>query len=510
MMSVSTSVKNSLQARVQTRWSDMALVRLSLLVLLFTVAAARESRHLSALFNNDVWWHLRTGIWILEHHAVPHNGLFSQYSDLPWIASSWGYDVLIAAAYKLFGLRAIPMLLMGFKLALAGVTFLLARGWGGNFWTAVLLSAVTQYVLVDLQPTPNLFSIVLLAVELMLLLECRRSGDVRLLFWMPLLFLLWTNLDIQFVIGLFVMAWFLSVLFTEQILRRSGVTWINERQLALPLATAGAVTGVAMGSTLVNPYWFHLFQDVFKNAYSEVSFRYFDEMRAMSFRRPQHYVLLLLVMAAFLALGRQRSRDLFKLGIMIAGSLVAFRIQRDTWCIVLPSVAILADALRAEPRAPAEPAVGANSWKWEKLLLSVMVLAVFVAAASRIPGDNALMHRLGGTFPVKAGDFIRENHLPQPLFNAYKWGGFLTWYLPQYPVAMDRRVDLYGEDLTEQHFKVTGGSQRLDQDPSFSRAQTILLERDSGMARALTTLPALTPLYRMLYSDDVAMVLARR
>ncbi len=509
-MSTGASVKNPLAARRLGSWSDAAPARLSLLLLLFTAAAVHESRHLSALFNNDVWWHLRTGIWILEHHTVPHNGLFSQYSHLPWIASSWGYDVLIAAAYKLLGLRAIPMLLMGFKLALAGVTFLLARGRGGNFWMAVLLSAVAQYALVDLQPIPNLFSIVLFALELVLLLECRRSGDVRLLFWMPLLFLLWANLHVQFVIGLFVMAWFLFALFTEQILRRSGVTWIHERQPAPPLATAGAVTGVAIASTLVNPYGFHLFQDVLKNAYSEVSFRYFDEMRAMSFRRPQHYILLLLVMAAFLALGRQRSRDLFKLGIMIAGSLVAFRIQRDLWCIVLPSVAVLAGALRAEPRAPAERAVGTNSWKWEKPLLSVIVLAVFVAAASRIPGDNPLMHKLRGTFPVKACDFIRENHLPQPLFNAYKWGGFLSWYLPEYPVAMDRRVDLYGEELTEQHFKVTGGSQRLDKDPSFSRARTILLERDSGMARALTTLPALSPLYRVLYSDDVAMVLARR
>lgn len=503
-------MKNPLAARVHCIWSGLLPVRLSLLLVLFAASAVHEACRLSALFNNDVWWHLRTGIWILEHHTVPHTGLFSQYPGLPWIASSWGYDVLIAAAHKLFGLRAIPMLLMSFKVGLAVATFLLARGWGGNFWAVILLSAVAQYVLVDVQPTPALFSIVFFAVELVLLLECRRSGDVRLLFWMPLLFLLWANLHIQFVIGLFVMAWFLFALFTEQILRRSGVTWIHERQPALPLATVGAVTGAAICSTLVNPYGFHLFQDVLKNAYSEVSFRYFDEMRAMSFRWPQHYVLLSLVMAAFLALGRQRSRDPFKLGIMIAGSLVAFRIQRDMWCIVLPSVAVLADAFCAEPQAPAERAVGANSWRWEKPLLSVMVLAVFVAAASRVPNDNVLMNKLSGRFPVKACGFIRENHLPNPLFNAYKWGGFLTWYLPEYPVAMDRRVDLYGEELTEQHFKITGGSQRLDKDPSFSRAQTILLERDSAMARALTTLPALTPLYRMLYSDGVAMVLARK
>ncbi len=125
----------------------------------------------------DVWSHLRTGIWILQNHAVPRTGLFSQYHDLPWMAHSWGFDVLLAAAYKLTGLRALPVLLMVFRVALALVFFLLARGSRQNFWPAVLLAAFAQYPISGLQLQPALCSILLYAIELALLFHARRTGS---------------------------------------------------------------------------------------------------------------------------------------------------------------------------------------------------------------------------------------------------------------------------------------------------------------------------------------------
>ena len=103
-------------------------VQVAALLLLFTMAAWYESAHLTAFADPDVWWHLSTGNWILQNHAVPHGGLFSQSSTLPWTDSSWLFDVLLAAACKFIGLRALPVLLMAFKVAIAVVTFVMARG----------------------------------------------------------------------------------------------------------------------------------------------------------------------------------------------------------------------------------------------------------------------------------------------------------------------------------------------------------------------------------------------
>jgi hypothetical protein len=70
-------------------------VRILALIVLFSASAIYESTHLSALAGSEVWVHLRTGIWILQNHAIPRTGLFSQYSNLAWNDSSWGFDLLL-------------------------------------------------------------------------------------------------------------------------------------------------------------------------------------------------------------------------------------------------------------------------------------------------------------------------------------------------------------------------------------------------------------------------------
>ena len=490
---------------------DSAPMRILALLLLLTAAPVRAAFHIAAFLNGDIWWHLRTGLWILQNHGVPRSGLFSQYADRPWVASSWGFDVLTAGAYTLLGLRAFPALLMGFKLALAAVTFLLARGRRGSFWCAVLLSAIAQYVIVDLQPLPILFSILFFAVELLLLLQSRRCSDMRPLFWLPVLFFLWANLHGQFLNGLLLLSLYLVAEVTESLLHISGVSSFSAPVHSL--AKVAAIAALSVIATLLTPYSFQLFKSAFETAYGKVLFENFLEMQALAFRRPQHFVLLLLVMAAFLALGRQRSRDLFKLGVMSIFVMLAFRVQRDVWCVVFPAIAVIADALadcqhEAEPRKSSH--IWKQGWKWERSLVAVLVVAMFLAAVARIPSNTALMNQASRVFPVKACDFIRANQLPGPLFNAYSWGGFLIWYLPEYPVSIDGRLSLYGDEINERYFKVTNGTQRLETDPSFTGARTILLERDSGMLKALTTLPALREQFRTAYQDEVATVLVRQ
>jgi hypothetical protein len=488
---------------------DSAPVRILALVLLLTVAPLHSAFSITALLDGDIWWHLRTGLWILQNHAFPHSGLFSQYVDRPWVDTSWAFDALTAGAYRLLGLKAFPVLLMGFKLALAAVTFLLAGGRRGSFWYAILLSAIAQYVIVDLLPRPILFSILFFAVELALLLQSRRSSDLRPLFWLPVLFFLWANLHGQFLNGLLLLGLYLAAEVAEFLLHNSGVSAFSAPPHSL--AKVFAVAGLSAVATVLTPYSFQLFSNAFQTAYSNVLFENFQEMQSLAFRRPQHFVLLLLVMVAFVALGRRRSRDLFKLGMLVVFVMLAFRVQRDVWCVVFPAIAVIADALADGQHEP-EARNSIPRWrrKWEEALVGVLALAVFLAAIARIPGIDTLLNRASRALPVKACDFIRANRLPGPLFNSYPWGGFLIWYLPEYPVSIDGRLNLYGDEINERYFKVTGGTERLESEPSFTRARCILLERNSALTKALATLPALQEQFRVAYQDDVATVLVRR
>jgi len=501
------TIQEDLTARTLGSVFDSALMRMLALLLLLTAAPVGSAFSLTTLSNGDIWSHLRTGLWILQNHGVPRSGLFSQYVDRTWVDSSWGFDLLTAAAYKLLGLRAFSALLMGFKLALAAVAFLLARGRRGGFWCAVLLSATAQYVITDLLPRPISFSILFFGVELFLLLQGRRCNDVRPLFWLPVLFFLWANLDGQFLIGLLLLILYVTAEGAEFLLRKSCVSSFPAP--AHPLAKVYAIVGLSLVATLLTPYPFQLFANAFQTAYGKVIFEDFQEMQAMDFRRPQQFVLMLLVMAAFLALGRQRSRDLFKIGAMVIFVMIAFRVKRDVWSVVFPGIAIIADAVLDWHRKP-EPRNRSPLWKWERPLLAALVSVAFLGAIMRLPTSAALINQASRAFPVKACDFIRANQLPGPLFNTYYWGGFLTWYLPEYPVSIDGRLNLYGDEINARYFKVTDGDQRLETDPSFVSARIILFERSSAVIRALTSLPAFHDQFRVAYQDNVATVLVRQ
>src|SRR5256714_10812520 len=227
------------------------------------------------------------------------------------------------------------------KLAIAIVTFLIASAGKANFWTAVALSAVAQYVIPMSQSLPYGVSIVFFGVELLLLERSRQSGSARILYWLPALFVVWANLHVLVVSGLMLLGLFLGSNWLQSVLRSSAATWLERDTRPLPWRQAAGVFACSVFATLVNPYTIQLFPTAYQVLYSDVGFQHFAEMHAMSFRRPQEYALMLLVMAAFVALGRRRSLKIFELLALLVGTLVAFRIQREGWMAALPAGARL-------------------------------------------------------------------------------------------------------------------------------------------------------------------------
>jgi hypothetical protein len=54
-------------------------------------------------------------------------------------------------------------------------------------------------------PRPVYFSMMRFTAELTLILEANRSGRIQPLYWLPLIFLVWADLHIQFIYGLAVL-----------------------------------------------------------------------------------------------------------------------------------------------------------------------------------------------------------------------------------------------------------------------------------------------------------------
>ena len=86
----------------------LRVLRLGALAALFVVIGEMALRLKYFVLDSDIWWHLKVGDWIVDHFAVPHTGILScTAAARPWIAYSWGYEVILSRAYAWFGLIGI-------------------------------------------------------------------------------------------------------------------------------------------------------------------------------------------------------------------------------------------------------------------------------------------------------------------------------------------------------------------------------------------------------------------
>src|SRR5271166_450784 len=390
--------------------------------------------HIGDARDPDVWWHLRTGEWMLQYGAVPHTEPFSIFgAGKPWVAYSWLFELLIFQLYRWLGLVGLVVYSAGMVASIAAVLHRLIRRLQTDFTLAVLLTGVAAFSIYRLYtPRPWLFSILFFSLELDILMQARKTGKMRELLWLPVVFALWANVHIQFIDGLVLLA----IALAESILasKRAGA------QTRLRPGRMSAIAGACVLATLVNPYGWKIYPVAYDLAGQVGDLRQLTEIQAMQFRGPDNWCVLLLVLGAVGVLARARRLVFFEVALLAFGIVVSFRSERDVWMVVIAASAILAAGLtgnsenRLQVKAIYAPVVAAATCLI--LWLGFRVLDV----------DNArLSARLAEDMPVRAVEVVKAKGWSGPLYNDYNWGGYLIWALRQ-PVSMDGRTIVYGNE----------------------------------------------------------------
>ena len=480
------------------------LFQLVLLTAAIVIVPLRCVQKFAAVLDADIWLRLRTGEWITQHHTFPHNGLFTQHTELPWIAYSWGFDLLSWVAFRGFGpngLANITMLLIVLQALLATALFVCLKRTSQRFVGSALMMAGILWVSNSLSLRSLLFSLVFYCVELYLLLSSERDGNEKRLWWLVPIFVLWANLHIQFVYGLFVLGLFaLGMSIAELASRRS--THVTPPKIR-PIR-GWIILGACMLATLVNPYFISVYHTIFAYAGNTTQYDQVIEYAAINFRQPQHYLQLLLVLAAVFVVGWKRSLDPFRIMLLTTTALVAFRSQRDGWFVCIAAGLLLAEAARASDVGEDAASERRAVWAVPAGAFCLAVLVAFVAAERRGLDPQTLIQQIDKEYPVRAASFIAENRLPGPIYNSYNWGEYLVFNLRDYPVSIDGRTDLFGGSM-DTRAMATVNAYDLEHDADFQRARVILIERFLPLASYL----AHDPRYKLMYSDHLAVVFAR-
>ncbi len=454
--------------------------------------------HAAVIADEDVWWHLRAGEWIAQNHAFVRVDSFSRslaeggVSGAPWVDYSWLFEWLMFHLYQAWGLSGVLAYSAGAVLAITAALHRLLTWLEPDASKAALLTAGAMVAMTPLfAPRPWLLSILLFLLELDVLLRVRQTGRGRSLWWLPLLFAVWANLHIQFVDGIIVLS--LAAAEATLVPRREPIrTQLKTRSLWLALA------GCAV-AVMVNPYGWRIYSVAYRLAAQSGPMRFVQEMQALPFRRFGDFLLLALTLAAAATLGARRRLLTFEAALLLFGAGVSFRSQRDLWLLGIVAPVVLAQGSRNTERERSPDDVPL-SW-----LVPIACSAVLGGACLMGIREARLKESLAKTLPVSAVEAIKVRGYTGPLYNTYDWGGYLMWTLRK-PVSLDGRAGLYGDARIESALKTWSAEPLWGADTTFQSARLVIAPRK----QPLTQLLRLSPQFRLVYEDDVALVFVRR
>ena len=467
--------------------------RVAILVLLYAIPAFQA---MLPIDDPDLWWHLRTGQWILEHGRVPMEDPFSVYGmGKPWIAYSWLFEILVYGLFRKLGLSGILLFLVVTSLLIALAIQLSIRRAKLPFLAEVVLLAVAFSSMKPIYtPRSWLFSILFFTIELYILFHMRRTGKLAAGFLLPPLFALWANLHLQFIYGLAV----LGLLIGEAIMYRRLFRQSLERESALPVERLSFIALACVLATFITPYHYHLYRPLFEISLQTGAFQNISELHPLFFRSPADWFVLALTIGAAYVLGSQRYLLSFPFLLLLMGAFLAFRARRDVWVVVLAATFIISEYQRVINSG--------GSFALTRVRIACVVvgvmLAVYLIGWHRQLSEPKLQAFVERDFPVGAVHFINQNKFAGPLYNNLDWGGYLIWSLPNLPVSMDGRMNVHGDQRIERSLATWAGYKGWDSDPELMNSRLVI----AGVERPLTSLLRIDPRFKLVFEDGTAAV----
>lgn len=450
----------------------------------------------------DIWSNLRTGEWIVQHHAVPHTDPFSiSGAGRPWVAYSWTFEILafwIARHWDLLGLAALRV---GMGLAVMWAFYRLLRNNVPGFWRAVGLTALGSYVMVRaFAVRPGSLTILFFIFELMLLWEADRTGRGGKLWLLPPLLCLWANVHVQFVYGLFVLGLFCIEPLLDRVFRYRREV-VKETQLSNRLLWVLLVLSTA--ATLLNPYGWGVYLVIFEYGHQFWSRRYILDMNPLPFDQLSDYLAVLISLATAFILARSRKVRPLYVVLLVWVTVFALRAQRDIWLLAIIGCLLIGTSSPDRTR-PVDPALELEP---RARLGAVAAIIAILAIAWQYfaPTNRELLSDLALRFPLGSVAYIHEHHLQGPIFNNYDWGGFLIYAMPEEKVAIDGRTNVHDAAEIARSFNTWSGGPEWQSDPLLQRANLVI----ASPAFALTQLLKMDPQWRPVFDDGVSLVFER-
>ena len=478
------------------------------------------------LGDGDTGWHIRAGDWILENRRVPDKDIFSfTMPDKPWYAWEWLWDALFAALHRRFGMEGVVLA----SFLLLSVTFVLlyrvVRRRAGNVLAAIFATGLAAAVSsIHWLARPHLVTFLFLVI-FMAIVDRAREGRTKLLFLLPPLTVLWTNLHGGFLVGLSL----LGALAAGEVLAAAASGHSEGRKSHLNQAGVyGLALAACLASTLLNPYGFRLHTHIYRYLTESYHREFIHEFRSLSFQDPISLYLEPLLLLAAIALYRLLARRRFGDAILIlAWTHLALQMARN-----IPILAIMVAPLIAETLAGLvaefttadlaswlrRGAQGLQTFAAEigsidavgrfhltSVGLFFVVLAVVFAPN---PPERFIVKYDEKKYPEKALSFLAGSDLSRErIFTSDEWGDYLIYKLyPSVKVFLDGRSDFYGPEFGREYVDSMNVKHSWEGLLRNHQIDTVLLPVGFPLASTMKE----SRRWKVVYDDGIAIVFRSR
>jgi hypothetical protein len=390
----------------------------------------------------DIFWHLATGQWMVDHHQIVSHDLFTfTVAGKQWIDPEYTTEVIAYLVFKLGGLTLV-------SLAFGAVTFVgflliwrRVRLENANPVIAAIVIGVAGLAGAAVWgPRPQMITFAFTCLEL-LWLDRYLRGKSRAIYWLPLVMIAWANLHGGFIFGLVPVG---VAAFVEAVhwIRRADGDEHRRRSRNLVLVFAACVV-----AALVNPYGIHLYGYVIQPQFSAVQQNFIAEWQSPNFHVLEERgfeAMLLLVPIAFVL----RRPSLWDVCLTLVVSYLALSAVRHAALFVAAETPLLIWSFSAGWERVA-PAARVREWvapRARDMLAGAVAILVIAMLGTGYFVRSTLSNQARATaanFPVGASDWLAAHPtVGTRMFDQYGWGGYL---ISRFYPDPNRRVFSFGE-----------------------------------------------------------------
>jgi len=401
----------------------------------------------SSDFTQDLGRHLKIGEIIVKTKNIPNTNLFSYTNkDFPFINHHWLSEVIFYLTSRIFGLNFLLFLKTVLILVAVGIVFKLAKEKGGLIPAIISGLIFTPFLIERNNIRPEMFGYLFFSIILYLLITYPKN--TKIIYLLPLIMVLWINIHISFVFGLFLILFLFLKMFL--FLKISKIEHLKSKISFMLLSILVLFLNPHGLNGLLYP--FNIFQNY---GYTIVENQSIFYLRSMIFNPLLNYfffILPLLVIVVIVLASINRTIEAFLLVIFSIAVVFQWRHLPFFVLVAIPFTSLALSKLIIKKIKTRE------IFFLTSLILGLIILGssiFFISNKYYLIFGNDKKFGLGFSDPGSQGiDFIEKNKLKGNIFNNFDIGGFLIYKLyPQYQFFIDNRPEAYPADFVENVYK---------------------------------------------------------